>query len=90
MDLLFSVSHDGMKHAFELAHLFLTQPDFDPKAFARAQKNSIIDVNKIEKDVESIAFDNLIKASLGVFGTTTSILTNLSRQTIYFCNKTRL
>lgn len=68
IDLVFSVSHDGMKHAFELAHLFLTQPDFDPKAFARAQKNAIIDVNKIEKDVESVAFDNLMKACLGVWG----------------------
>eukprot|EP00027_Filamoeba_sp_ATCC50430_P015909 CAMPEP_0168572928 /NCGR_PEP_ID=MMETSP0413-20121227/18237_1 /TAXON_ID=136452 /ORGANISM="Filamoeba nolandi, Strain NC-AS-23-1" /LENGTH=679 /DNA_ID=CAMNT_0008606093 /DNA_START=22 /DNA_END=2059 /DNA_ORIENTATION=- len=66
LDLVFSVSHDGMKHAFELAHFFLTQPDFDAKAFARAQKNAIIDCNKVEKDVESVAFDNLMKACLDV------------------------
>lgn len=60
-DFDFSVSHNGLRKALSILHLFLTGATFDQKAFQRAKKSYKIDCDRLEKEVEILSSDNLMK-----------------------------
>jgi len=56
-----SVSHNGLRKAMSIIHLFFTSPCFDKKTFERSKKLYKIDCDKSEKEVDVLATENIMK-----------------------------